>query len=986
MVARSDQSNPDQLKSGQFRALSLSTFAFTVCFAAWTIFSIIGVKIKADLFLNDTQFGLLVATPVLTGSLSRLALGIWTDQYGGRLMFPMTMLCSAVATWLLSTVSTYPMMLLAALGVGLAGGSFAVGISYVSRWYESDRQGTALGIFGIGNVGAAITNFGAPFLLVALGWQTTAQVYAVILTITAVLYFLLARDDPKLAERRRHRQPAKPFIQHLEPLRKLQVWRFSLYYFFVFGAFVALALWLPRYYVGVYGLSITTAGMLAAAYALPGSVFRALGGWMSDRYGARAVMYWTFIASVVICFFLSYPATSYVIDGIEGPIAFQLVIELPVFVALTVLLGFFMSLGKAAVYKHIPIYYPNHVGAVGGIVGLIGGLGGFFLPIAFGFMNDVVGVWTSCFMLLFAITAVALVWMHASILHMEGRLGRQRFLPELAGGNLDAGDPDGRDAEMIRQREELTDWDPEKESQWQAYGRKTAFRNLWISIPALLCGFAVWLYWGIITVQMLNLGFPYSKADLFSLAAIAGLSGATLRIPSTFFIRLAGGRNTIFLTTALLILPAAGTGLALLDPATPLWVFQVLALLSGLGGGNFASSMSNISFFFPKRMQGLALGLNAGLGNFGVTTMQIVIPLVMTFALFGGVPLVLENTSGTLIGKIPAGTDTYIQNAGFIWLVFLVPLAIATWFGMDNIRAKHVSPDIGAPPMAFLQILVMLAIGLGVSAAGLWLMLPTSANGSGLNVSKYVVLPGVVFATVLLLRILPGGIGTNLTHQYRIFQHPHTWVMTVIYTMTFGSFIGFSAAFPLAIKVIFGFQHVANASGAMTHDLVNPKGPSALMFAWMGPFIGALIRPVGGWVADRIGGALVTQFCGLIMLGSALGVAHYMQLAYASPTPEIYFTPFLLLFLLLFAATGIGNGSTFRTIAIVFDREQTGPVLGWTSAVAAYGAFIIPKVLGEQINLTTPETALYGFAAFYAVCAVLNWVMYLRPGAEHKNP
>ncbi|MGB2188729.1 MAG: MFS transporter, partial [Candidatus Puniceispirillaceae bacterium] len=258
MVARSDQSNPDRLKSRQFRALSLSTFAFTVCFAAWTIFSIIGVKIKADLLLNDTQFGLLVATPVLTGSLSRLALGIWTDQYGGRVMFPLTMLCSAVATWLLSTVSTYPMMLLAALGVGLAGGSFAVGISYVSRWYESGRQGTALGIFGIGNVGAAITNFGAPFLLVALGWQTTAQAYAAILAITAVLYFLLARDDPQLAERRRHRQLAKPFVQHLEPLKRLQVWRFSLYYFFVFGAFVALALWLPRYYVGVYGLSITT--------------------------------------------------------------------------------------------------------------------------------------------------------------------------------------------------------------------------------------------------------------------------------------------------------------------------------------------------------------------------------------------------------------------------------------------------------------------------------------------------------------------------------------------------------------------------------------------------------------------------------------------------------------------------------------------------------------------------------------------------------
>ncbi len=224
---------------------------------------------------------------------------------------------------------------------------------------------------------------------------------------------------------------------------------------------------------------------------------------------------------------------------------------------------------------------------------------------------------------------------------------------------------------------DLIGWDPEDEKKWEDGGTATAFRNLWISIPCLLCGFAVWLYWGIITVQMLNLGFPFAKSELFTLMAIAGLSGATLRIPSTFFIRIAGGRNTIFLTTALLILPALGAGVALQDMDTPLWVFQVLALLSGFGGGNFASSMSNISFFFPKKVQGLSLGLNAGLGNFGVTTMQILVPLMMTFAAFGGAPMVLESTSGTLIGKIPAGTDAWIHNAGFIWVVFLVPLSIA---------------------------------------------------------------------------------------------------------------------------------------------------------------------------------------------------------------------------------------------------------------------------------------------------------------------
>ena len=611
--------------SDQTRALSLSTFAFTACFAVWTIFSILGLQIKENLGLNDTQFGLLVATPVLTGSLSRLLLGIWADQYGGRLVFTLTMLCSAVATYLLSSVETYEMFLVAALGVGLAGGSFAVGIAYVSTWYEKEKQGTALGIFGVGNVGAAVTNFGAPFLLVALGWQDTAKVYAVILAVVAVLFYIFAKDDPKLAERQKKKEKPRSILEQMEPLKDIQVWRFSLYYFFVFGAFVALALWLPRYYVGVYGLSITTAGMLAACYALPGSIFRALGGWMSDRYGARTVMYWTFTASIIACFFLSYPATTYIVQGIEGPIKFDIAISLPIFVSLTIILGFFMSLGKAAVYKHIPVYYPEHVGSVGGIVGLIGGLGGFCLPIAFGFMNDVIGVWTSCFMLLFGITAFALLWMHASILYMEGVIEKPKFLPELIHKKTE--DKKGviskeeQNLEDKMRPEEfkhqgLEDWDPENKEQWSSWGKKVAFRNLWISIPSLLCGFAVWLYWGVITVQMLNLGFDFAKSDLFSLMAIAGLAGATLRIPSTFFIRLAGGRNTIFMTTALLILPALGAGFALQDQNTPLWVFQLLALLSGFGGGNFASSMSNISFFFPKKMQGLSLGLNARSGEF----------------------------------------------------------------------------------------------------------------------------------------------------------------------------------------------------------------------------------------------------------------------------------------------------------------------------------------------------------------------------------
>jgi NNP family nitrate/nitrite transporter-like MFS transporter len=533
--------------------------------------------------------------------------------------------------------------------------------------------------------------------------------------------------------------------------------------------------------------------------------------------------------------------------------------------------------------------------------------------------------------------------------------------------------------------QDLRNWNIEDESYWASSGKAIATRNLWISIPSLLCGFAVWLYWGIITVQMINLGFDFEKSELFTLAAIAGLTGATLRIPSTFFIRIAGGRNTIFFTTALLMIPAVGAGIALQNPETPLWQFQVLAFLSGIGGGNFSSSMSNISFFYPKKIQGYALGMNAGLGNFGVTTMQILIPLVMTFGLFGGESRTLVNTSGTLIGKIPAGTETYIQNAGFVWLLFLVPLAFAGWFGMNNIRDEHVSPDIPNPLGAFATISGMLFIGFVTAAFGLWLLLPSAVGGSGFMVSKWIVLPIVIGLTVLGLKMIPGAVGQNLSRQYQIFGNKHTWAMTVIYTMTFGSFIGYSAALALTIKVVFGFQHL-EVDGLLTHDTVNPNGPSALMFAWMGPFIGALIRPIGGMMADKLGGARVTQWISIVMVASALGVAYFIQAAYASATPEQYFYPFLGLFLILFAATGIGNGSTFRTIAVVFNKEQAGPALGWTAAVAAYGAFIIPKVFGEQLAAGTPQYALYGFAIFYAVCIAINWWFYLRPNAYVQNP
>lgn len=421
-------------KAEQFRALGTSTFAFTFCFAVWTIFSIIGISIRQEFGLSDSQLGLLLATPILTGAISQLFLGICTDRYGGRWVFGVLMLTTAACVYLLTLASSYAMLLVGALGLGLAGGSFIVGVSYTAAWFERQRQGAALGVFGPGDAGAAVTHFGAPFLLVAIGWQGTAQVYAAVLAIMGVVFIVVAKDDPMTKAR------ANGQIQSLSgqvaPLKELRVWRFALYYFFVFGGFVALALWLPHYLIGVYGLDIRTAGMIAALYTLPASLFWILGGWMSDRYGARRVMYATFIACVVCTFLLSYPPTEYMVHGIHGDLRFSLETNLISFVVLIFILGFFMSLGKAAVFRHIPVYYPSHVSAVSGAVGMIGGLGGFVLPLGFGVLNDITGIWQSSFMLMFAVVAAALAWMHYAIRSAERTEWKAREsktdLPELA--------------------------------------------------------------------------------------------------------------------------------------------------------------------------------------------------------------------------------------------------------------------------------------------------------------------------------------------------------------------------------------------------------------------------------------------------------------------------------------------------------------------------------------------------------------------------
>ena len=705
----------------QSRALWLSTVAFTACFAVWTIFSIIGVEIKKELGLTEFEFGLLVATPILTGSLTRLFLGVWTETWGGRIVFSLQMILTGIATWMLTLASTYPMYLLAALGIGLAGGSFIIGVAYVSRWYPAGKQGTALGIFGAGNVGAAVTKFIAPFVMVAYGWHGVAHVWAVGIVLMGIAFFLFAKDDPELVERRAKGTRAPSFAEQFAPLKNLQVWRFSLYYFFVFGAFVALALWLPHYLIDVYGVDVKTAGMAAAAFSLSASVFRAYGGHLSDRFGARAVMYWSLGFSAVLLFMMSYPPTTYHIMTKNGPISFQTQMDLWPFVITAFVLGFFMSLGKAAVYRHIPVYYPQHVGAVGGLVGMIGGLGGFILPLAFGALLDLTGIYTSCFALLFVIVAVSLGWMHMAIRSME-RARQGTALDQL---------PELPEMESIHipgktvMKGALEDWRPEDPAFWEASGRRIARRNLWISIPALLLAFAVWMVWSVVVARLPAIGFAFTPGQLFWLAALPGLSGATLRIFYSFMVPIFGGRLWTTISTASLLLPAMGIGYAVQDPETPYFMFLVLALLCGFGGGNFASSMANIAFFFPKAEKGNALALNAGLGNLGVSVMQFLVPIVITTGVFGAM--------GGEAQTMSDGGQLWMQNAGFVWVPFIIAATVAAWIGMDDIADAKAS----------------------------------------------------------------------FRDQAVIFSRFHNWLMCILYTGTFGSFIGYSAGFPLLTKLVF---------------------------------------------------------------------------------------------------------------------------------------------------------------------------------------
>jgi NNP family nitrate/nitrite transporter-like MFS transporter len=888
-------------RSDQNRALALSTIAFTLNFAVWTIFAIIGVQIKTQLGLNETQFGILVATPVLTGSLTRLMLGIWTEQYGGRVVFPAQMLLAAVATWLLTMAETYPMFLVAALGVGLAGGSFAVGVAYVSHWYPREKQGTALGIFGAGNVGAAVTKFGAPFVMVAYGWEAVANVWALGLASIAVIFFFFAKNDPVFEARRKSGARPATVAQQIAPLKNIQVWRFSLYYFFVFGAFVALALWLPHYLVDVYSVDIRTAGMAAAAFSLSASLFRAYGGHLSDKFGARAVMYWTFGFSMILLFMLSYPPTSYTIHAKGGDISFSTQMGFGAFVLVIFTLGFFMSLGKAAVYKHIPVYYPNNVGSVGGLVGMIGGLGGFVLPIVFGALLDLTGIYTTCFAFLFLLVGVALMWMHMAVRNMERenpQLSRDELpeLPEFEGMPMPAAPSAAT----------LTEWDPENAEFWETKGRRIARRNLWISIPALLLAFSVWMVWSVVVARLPAIGFDFTQGQLFWLAALPGLSGATLRIFYSFMVPIFGGRLWTTLSTASLLLPAMGIGYAVQNPETPYLIFLALALLCGFGGGNFASSMANISFFYPKAEKGNALALNAGLGNLGVSVMQFLVPLVITMGVFGAL--------GGNPQPLTDGGQLWLQNAGFVWVPFIIVATIAAYLGMNDIASAK----------------------------------------------------------------------SSFSDQAVIFSRFHNWIMCILYTGTFGSFIGYSAGFPLLMKTQF-------------------PDVNALSFAFLGPLVGALSRAGTGWISDRFGGGRVTLWVFVGMMVAVFGVMQFLPSNGVGGNFWLFFACFMVLFFL----TGVGNASTFQMIPAIMRHEiprlmpeldpasrqkqierESAAIIAFTSAIAAYGAFFIPKSYGTSIAMTGgPEAALWGFGIFYAICTVLTWFYYTRSGAilDHKQ-
>ena len=886
-------------KGKSYSVLTMNTLAFTVNFAIWTMFSIIGIRIKAQLGLSETEFGLLVATPILTGSLIRLPLGVLTDRYGGRIVYFIQMLLVAIPTYGLAFATQYWQYLTIGLFVGLAGGSFAVGIAYTSAWFPKEKQGTAMGIFGAGNAGAAVTNLVAPLIVVAYGWRMVPQVYSIAMLVMAIVFWFFTYPDPKLEERKRTKTHLT-LAQQLAPLTEARVWRFGLAYYFVFGGFVALALWLPKYYIGEYGLDLKTAAFITLFFTLPSGVIRAAGGFVSDRWGGDRVTWWVFWVSIVCLFFLSYPSTTLTVHGIKGDVSVKIGVGVVLFTVLVFVVGIAQGIGKASVYRSLADYYPNNMGSVGGLVGVIGGLGGFTLPIMFGIAADATSVRSSTFMIMYAMLAGVMIWTWAAERsEREAILEKDTALrDQLVKGHL----LDARAAVGSW----LVNWRPDDATFWQAVGKRIALRNLVFSMPALFLSFAVWMVWSVVVVELPRIGFKFTTGELFWLAALPGLSGAGLRLAYSFVVPVFGGRNFTVFSTATLLLPTLWMALAVQNPDTSYAVFVVIALLCGLGGGNFSSSMANISFFFPRKMQGTALGWNAGAGNLGVGVMQAVVPASIyggALAFWGGNPQTYND---------PAISQVWLQNAAYIWVPFILAATLLAWFGMHNIR----------------------------------------------------------------------GVQATFREQATIFQRKDSWRLGWLYGGTFGSFIGFAAAFPTLLATQFP------ASGL-------------LKYAFVGPLIGALIRPFGGWISDRVGGGRVTFWNFVVMFVASLAVFSFLPSATASGSAGWFYAAFLVLFL----TTGIGNGSVFRMVPSVFmslhqlwakgkgeeamakaKREgeiEASVALGFTAAIAALGLFFIPVAVGISLQTTgSPNAAWYVFIAFYLSCVLGTWWWYRRRDAE----
>lgn len=516
-------------------------------------------------------------------------------------------------------------------------------------------------------------------------------------------------------------------------------------------------------------------------------------------------------------------------------------------------------------------------------------------------------------------------------------------------------------------------WEPEDEKFWAAWGKKIAWKNLVISIPNLCLMFATWTMWSIVvtTIQTANDktgAYPFVdldisdkkkyKAMLSVPVSIAGLAGATLRVPNSFMVPATGGQMTNAMNSTLAILPMIGIGLALATNDCPFWLLCILAPCCGFGGGAFASSMSGISFFFPKRDQGMALGLNAGIGNLGVSLTQLALPMVASGAVFG----------------IPAVGGKYVMNCGWFYVILLACAAAPAWVKM-NYMPQHGSVSMLRNVVAYLRLEGMGFIGLSVGCA-LFIASNDLVKGSPILIIIRVFVLSAISCVVTLAAMWFGStkeIQDKLRVQSAIFYNKHTWYMTWLYIMTFGSFIGYASSFPKLIKDIFGY---------LPDGSVNPNAPSVAAFAWMGACVGSLARPAGGWLSDKFSGGAVTHWGTIVEIVMTVAVGVICRLAGNADKPEEYFYPFLICFLFLFGATGSSNGSTFRQMSVMFPPEQAGPVLGWTSAVAAYGASVFPACFAAGQQGDFVDIVLYVFAAYYTSCLAVNYWFYYRTGCE----